>query len=102
MMQSESAGRAGGKFLGFPIDGFGLFTSLLLSLATGFFTFFVTTFLAIFVLLAWNALGGHSVSYVDTYRYVGFPAGIAALFVALLVFGTLWIRAKLMSAKSMS
>jgi hypothetical protein len=97
MMQSGSAGRAGGKLLGFPLDGFGLFASLFLSLATGFFTFFATTFLAIFALLAWNGLGGHSVSYADTYRYVGFPAGIAALFVALIIFGTLWIRAKLMS-----
>lgn len=96
-MQSETAGRAGGKFLGFPLEGFGLFTSLLLSLATGFFTFFATTFVAIFALLAWNGIGGNSVSYIDTYRYVGFPAGIAALFVAMIVFGTLWMRAKLMS-----
>jgi len=96
-MQSVQAGRTGGKFLGFPLEGFGLFTSLLLSLATGFFTFFATTFVAIFALLAWNGLGGHSVSYVDTYRYVGFPAGLAALVIALFVFGALWIRAKLMS-----
>ncbi len=96
-MQSVHAGRAGGTFLGFPLQGFGLFTSLLLSLATGFFTFFVATFLAIFALLAWNGLGGHSVSYADTYLYVGLPAGVAALFVALIVFGVLWIRAKLIS-----
>ncbi len=96
-MQSDDAARAGGKFLGFPLEGFGLFTSLFLSLATGFFAFFATTFLAIFALLAWNGLGGHSVSYVDTYRYVGLPAGIAAFIVTLIVFGALWIRAKLIS-----
>ena len=97
MMQSVQAGRAGGRFLGFPLAGFGLFSSLLLAVATGFFTFFVSTFVAIFVLLAWNGLGGHSVDYADTYRYVGLPLGLAALAIGLVLFGTLWIRAKLLS-----
>jgi hypothetical protein len=35
------------------------------------------------------------VSYADTYRYVGFPAGLLVLVVALPVFAVLWIRAKL-------
>jgi hypothetical protein len=35
------------------------------------------------------------VNYADTYRYVGFPAGLLVLVVALPVFGVLWIRAKL-------
>ena len=81
--------------LGFPLKGFGLFTSLLLSVATGFFTFFATTFVAIVSLLIWNQIGGHTVNYADSYLYVGFPAGVAALFVALIVFGTLWVRSKL-------
>jgi hypothetical protein len=85
----------GGKVLGFPLRGFGLFTSLLLALAAAFFTFFATTTLAIFALLGWNLLGHHAVSYADSYRYVGFPAGVLVLVVALPVFAVLWVRAKM-------
>jgi hypothetical protein len=95
MVNSIENDRMGKTVLGFPLKGFGLFTSLLLSLATGFFTFFATTFLAIMSLLVWNQIGGHTVNYADTYLYVGFPAGVAALFVALIVFLTLWVRAKI-------
>jgi hypothetical protein len=84
----------GGKVLGFPLEGFGLFTSLLLSVASAFFTFFATTCIAIFSLLAWNVLGHHTVDYADTYLYVGLPAGVIVLLVALPVFGTLWVRAR--------
>jgi hypothetical protein len=35
------------------------------------------------------------VNYADTYLYVGFPAGAVVLIVALPVFATLWIRARL-------
>jgi hypothetical protein len=96
MTQFVQAGQGVGKrILGFPLKGFGFFSSVLLTLATGFFTFFSTTFLAIIALLIWNQIGGHTVDYADTYRYVGFPAGVAALVVAFFVFGTLWVRAKL-------
>jgi len=37
----------------------------------------------------------HAVSYADSYRYVGFPAGVLVLVVGLPVFAVLWIRAKL-------
>jgi len=80
--------------LGFPLEGFGFFTSLLLAFASAFFTFFATTALAIFSLLGWNLIGHHTVNYADTYRYVGFPAGVLVLVVALPVFGVLWLRAK--------
>jgi hypothetical protein len=40
-------------------------------------------------------LGGHSVSYVDTYRYVGLPAGVLVLAVGLPFFLVLWMRAKI-------
>ena len=83
--------------LGFPLEGFGLFTSLLLSFASAFFTFFATTCIAIFALLAWNLFGHHAVSFADSYRYFGFPAGVLVLVVALPVFATLWVRAKLRS-----
>ena len=64
-------------------------------LPPAFFTFFASTFIAIIALLVWNGIGGHTVNYADSYLYVGFPAGVIVLAVALPVFGTLWVRAKL-------
>jgi hypothetical protein len=93
MMQSPQ--NEGGTVLGFPLRGFGLFTSLLLAFAAAFFTFFATTTVAIFALLGWNLLGHHAVSYADSYRYVGFPAFLLVLVVALPTFAVLWVRAKL-------
>ena len=95
MLQQVQTARPGRKVLGFPLQGFGLFSSLLLTLATGFFTFFATTFVAIFALLGWNLLGGHSVNYADTYLYAGFPAGVAALVISFVVFISLWLRARM-------
>jgi hypothetical protein len=85
----------GGTVLGFPLRGFGFFTSLLLSFAAAFFSFFASTTVAIFALLAWNLAGHHAVSYAASYRWVGFPVFVLVLVVALPVFGTLWVRAKL-------
>jgi hypothetical protein len=87
--------RNGGTVLGFPLAGFSLFQSLLLSFAAAFFTFFATTCVSIFALLARNLLGSHSVNFADTYRYVGLPAGVLVLVVALPYFTVLWVRAKL-------
>jgi hypothetical protein len=96
MRESATARPAeGGTVLGFPLRGFGLFTSLLLAFAAAFFTFFATTCIAIFALLGWNELGHHAVNYADSYLYVGFPAGVLVLAVALPLFGALWVRAKL-------
>jgi dolichyl-phosphate-mannose--protein O-mannosyl transferase len=92
---AQSVQREGGRVFGFPLKGFGLFTSLLLAIAAAFFTFFATTTVAIFSLLAWNLFGHHTVSYAVSYRYVGFPAGVLVLLVALPVFAVLWIRAKM-------
>lgn len=84
----------GDKIFGFPADGFSLFQSLLIAVAAAFLTFFATTCIAIFALLAWNLLGGHSVNYADTYLYVGLPAGLIVLVVALPFFLFMWLRAK--------
>jgi len=84
----------GKTVLGFPLEGFSLFQSLLLAFASAFLTFFATTCVAIFALLAWNVFGGHTVNYTDTYRFVGFPAGVLVLVVALPFFLALWVRAK--------
>lgn len=93
MMVSTVSGR-GARIFGFPLEGFSLFQSLLLAFASAFLTFFATTCIAIFALLAWNIVGGHAVSYVDTYLYVGLPAAILVLAVALPMFLVLWVRAK--------
>jgi len=92
---AKTQGNGGGTVFGFPLAGFGLFTSLLLAFAAAFFTFFATTCIAIFALLGWNLIGHHAVSYADSYRYIGFPAGVLVLIVALPVFGALWVRARL-------
>jgi hypothetical protein len=94
MHSAHTQRHPGGTFLGFPLQGFSLFQSLLLSFASAFFAFFLTTTLAIFALLTWNLFGHHTVNYADSYMYVGFPAGVVTLLVALPVFATLWIRAK--------
>jgi hypothetical protein len=91
---TQTKQREGGTVFGFPLKGFGLFTSLLLAIAAAFFTFFATTTVAIFALLAWNVFGHHAVSYADSYRYVGFPAGLLVLVVGLPVFAVLWVRAR--------
>lgn len=95
LTQGAATGGRRGTVLGFPLEGFGLFTSLLLAFAAAFFTFFASTCLAIFALLAWNLGGRHAVNYADSYRYIGFPAGVIVLLIALPYFGTLWVRAKL-------
>jgi hypothetical protein len=92
---AQSERPAGGTVFGFPLRGFGLFTSLLLAFASAFFTFFATTTLAIFALLGWNLIGHHAVSYADSYRYAGAPAFLVALLVALPVFGVLWVRGRM-------
>jgi hypothetical protein len=91
-------GRTGGRsgsFLGFPLEGFGFFTSLLLVLSSGFFMFFLVTALSIFGLLVWNQMLHHKVNYANSYLFFGLPAAMAVWAVALGVFGTLWIRAKI-------
>jgi hypothetical protein len=91
-------GRTGGRsgsFLGFPLEGFGFLTSLLLALSSGFFTFFLVTALSIFGLLVWNQMLHHTVNYANSYLFFGLPAAMAVWAVALGVFGTLWVRAKI-------
>ena len=84
----------GGTIFGFTLRGFGLFSSFLLALASAFFVFFTSTCISIFALLIWNLGGHHSVDYADSYRYVGFPAGLVVLVLALPFFLVLWVRAK--------
>ena len=94
---ADQAGKPSGRFLGFPLEGFGLFTSLLLATSSGFFTFFLVTAISIFGLLIWNQMLHHSVNYANAYLFFGFPAAVVVWAVALVVFGSLWVRARLHS-----
>jgi hypothetical protein len=82
-------------FLGFPLEGFSLFQSVLLAASSGFFTFFLVTALSIFGLLFWNGVLGHKVNYANSYLFFGFPAAVVVWAAAIVVFGTLWIRARI-------
>jgi hypothetical protein len=95
MQHSPQSAHGGARVLGFPLDGFSLFQSLLLAFASAFFTFFATTCIAIFALLVWNAASAHKIDFADTYLYVGAPAGLLVLIVALPLFAILWLRARL-------
>jgi hypothetical protein len=91
---------AGARFLGFPLDGFGFLTSLLLAASSGFFAFFLVTALGIFGLLGYNLLGHHAVSYTLSYRSFGLPVAVVVWVVAFAVFGTLWVRARVKSLQA--
>ncbi|MGC2617412.1 MAG: hypothetical protein WA414_00135 [Acidobacteriaceae bacterium] len=82
------------RLLGIPLGDFGFFSSILLSLASGFLAFFASCFLAIISLLFWNTLGHHTVNYADCYLYVAFPIGVAVLFLAFIFFTGTWLRRK--------
>jgi TRAP-type C4-dicarboxylate transport system permease small subunit len=83
-----------GKVFGIPLGDFGLFSSLLLSLALGFIGFFGATFVAIFAILIYNSVGHHAVNLADSYKYVALPVGLGVLTFSLVLFGSLWIRRK--------
>jgi hypothetical protein len=95
MNQSMQSQPGKGRIFGFPLEGFGLFQSLLLSVASAFFAFFLATTVAIFSLLIWNAGSAHKINFADSYLYVGFPAGVIVLLIALPYFLIVWLRAKM-------
>jgi TRAP-type C4-dicarboxylate transport system permease small subunit len=83
------------KVFGIPLVGLGLFSSLLMAFAFGFLVFFATCFVAIMGLLFYNSAGHHAVDMADSYRYFAFPAGLAALALALVVLLGVWARRKI-------
>jgi hypothetical protein len=83
------------RIFGFPREGFSLFQSLLLAFASAFLAFFSTTCAAIFAVLIWSIFDPHALHHAaGTYLYVGLPAGVLVLVVALPLFLALWVRAK--------
>ena len=89
------ASAQGGRIFGFPLRGFGLFSSLLLSFASALFTFCVTTMVAIFTLLIYRMNGHPAVDMAISYRDIGFPASLVVLAIAMPFFLILWVRAKI-------
>jgi hypothetical protein len=83
------------SILGFPLEGFSLFQGVLLAVASAFFTFFAVTTIAIFALLFWNVGAAHKINFADSYLYIGFPAGLIVLLIALPYFVTVWFRSKM-------
>jgi len=80
------------RLLGIPLGDFGLFSALLLAMASGFLAFFASCFVAILALLCWNLIGHHHVNYADSYLYVAFPLGMAVLAFGLVFFTGAWLR----------
>ena len=93
-ISSQFGKQEGGKVFGFPLKGFGLLSSLLLSFSSAILTFCVTTTVAIFVLLAIRMAGNKAIDFAISYRDIGFPAAVVVLAIALPFFLTLWARAK--------
>jgi hypothetical protein len=84
----------GGTVFGFPLRGFGLFSSLLLSFAAALFAFCIVTMLAIFGLLIYRFQGHPTIDMAIAYRDIGLPASLIVLAIALPTFLVLWIRSK--------
>lgn len=97
MMAVSEMVPSGSKLFGIPMDRLGLFQSALMAAAFGFMVFFATCFLAIFGLLFYNELGHHTVDMADAYRYIAFPAGVAAFCLAEIVMVGMWARRKIAS-----
>ena len=85
--------RKGGPF-GLQLDGFGLFTSLLMAMIVGVIFFFLLTFFAITGIGIYNTMG-HSLNYADSYKLISFPAACVVMALSLIYFGSLWLRRKL-------
>ena len=81
----------GPRFLGAPVGDFSVFQTLLLTVACGVASFFVSTFLAIVTMLVMVA-AGHKPDFAIAYRWVGLPVGITVLVTAAVYLGSLLVR----------
>jgi hypothetical protein len=75
-----------------PLGELGWFGSLLIAVASGFLTFFATTFCAIFAILFYNFATHSAVDFAYSYRRVGFPCGVAVLAFATVYLVRLWTK----------
>lgn len=84
--------RREGELFGIPLGDLGWFQSLLMGVATGMAAFFLTTFVAIFVLLFYMVATGKHPDFALTYRVAGFPVGVVVMALALGFLGVQWAR----------
>ena len=89
---STSHGFANGYLFGIPLGALGWFGTVLTALASGFLTFFATTFCAIFAILFYNLSTHGTVDYAVSYRWVGLPAGLLMLGFSSAYLGRLWVQ----------
>jgi ABC-type dipeptide/oligopeptide/nickel transport system permease subunit len=91
-LQPSARKPSAGYLFGIPLGELGWFTTLLMSVASGFLSFFAATFLGIVGLLFANTALHHTLDYSISYRLVGLPVGLLVLVLALIYLGSLWIR----------
>jgi hypothetical protein len=82
----------GGYLFGIPLGDLGWFSTLLMSVALGFASFFAATFFAILGFLFYSTATRHAVDYALTYKRIGMPVGLLVLVAALMYLGSLWVR----------
>jgi uncharacterized membrane protein YfcA len=63
-----------------------------MGVATGMAAFFLTTFVAIIVLLVYMMVTGKHPDFAETYRLAGFPVGVVVMALALAFLGVQWAR----------
>ena len=83
------------RLMGIPLGDFGFFSSILLSLASGFMAFFASCFLAIVSFLIWKGVSHQPVNFADTYLYVALPVGLLVMVLAFVFFTGTWLKRKL-------
>lgn len=81
-----------GNLFGIPLADLGWFGSLLIAVASGFLTFFATTFFSIFGILLYNTATHSAVDFAFSYRRIGFPCGLAVLAFASVYLARLWVK----------
>jgi ABC-type dipeptide/oligopeptide/nickel transport system permease subunit len=84
--------RREGVLLGIPLGDLGWFQSLLMGVATGMAAFFLTTFVAILVMLVYQTVTQRVPAYQLAYKAVGFPVGVVVMALALAFLGVQWSR----------
>ncbi|HEX4021654.1 MAG TPA: hypothetical protein VHX63_10945 [Acidobacteriaceae bacterium] len=84
------------KLFGIPLGRFGLFSSLLLSVAAGFMAFFFTTFFAIFGVVIYDSFYHLSMQNLSiSYKFISAPIGVMAMLFSLAYLLSIWVRRKL-------
>ena len=84
--------RREGVLFGIPLGDLGWFQSLLMGAAAGMAAFFLTTFVAIFVLLIYSSASHRMPDFALTYRYAGLPVGAVVMVLSLGFLGVQWAR----------